>query len=1427
MDAQQFDIVVEKTDKGFGIYFAKVARIDSGVDLLAVDGFVEDPTSPVGKGQNREALGCLQLGDILTKVNGEACEGKEVADIISLLRSADSGQNTLSFSRNMLIYATLKDEVSTKTDNEEAIDLVDSVTTPKSGFMGALLKVKSKIRAEIDGDEEELLREQLEDERFEKQWLEEVRRAQKAKEYLEQEYPTLMDAWKDGRAPSSSSRVIPEWPAVKKAYDSTVNYDPVDSSELVASSSTGSGANTRSIHCSQSLQSTLECLRVGFMWRSDDLRAFSRRLELLGFRPARDFSRHWMPAAATSSAISSSGKDALIVLLDVRKAMFSPYPHATAEAPSTWFHAVVELVIKLLKLKVVANDNSLLSVVFFGTVSGLFVGHNYLPSALLTFLFNILNILQALLETDIQSEFESMQNSEKLSFSNALWQCGISFSNANLKKKDSQRIWIFTNDDSPEGPDADEVGRIQKQVQNHTELKRTLNLFYIAPPGKENFDLAKFYGCSFKDFSAEEDEEMVDNEASFQPAFPVSSLDDLMDGSLRKRFRKRRLTTFPLHITKGVSIGVELYALVVVQRKNTPVALDASTNTPLKTETKWLCEDTGAYLTPDQIKKYIDYGGKRVYFTRDDVVEIKHYDAPGLQLICFKPLNSLKWNDNIRSPYFVYPCDGYIEGSSTAFMAIQNSMFRKQKFALARLIARKTSEPRLVALVPQEEENDEMGQVQPSGFNVIFLPYLDDIRDIPVEAVTNVDQEKIDAAKHLISKLKLTEAPSFENPALALDEEALEFDEKKDTTLPDADGFGQDEVKVRRMKRGLVGLCWLIAMNDAVVQDAITNFRDVCGGDLIDVSTTAKRKVSCSWVTLGGLVGSSATGGLPYSMDTPAMDGNVAAGGAAGESVMFEGLPDFVCIRQKQARFIAHRVHLQVAAAAGQLTQNALRRIKTLRHPNILAYLDGTEVPNNGPVVIVTEHVMPLSEFLTALRMEYGANSEEFTMCVSWGLRPSYSVDIWAFGCLMYYVFNDGQFRSSDVSTAANIPPAIRTQFRKAIDDNAARRPSPQKMLGCSYFDTPFIKRMDFLENLAVKDSDEKVAFYKELCANLETLPRCFGVHKILPALKQVVEFGAATGAKNGPVKLDPSASHMLRPWSRLAALCLLKILRQKCFRSSSSYLVAVIKVMDEAAQMKIREELDAKERELKRVSGEGGHVGDVGTGATPPPSNNGHSSGGKNENNGFSSSSAPSSKHNSFNAFPADELAAEDGWGNDDDLDGLDSPKRTSLGFGSSLSVNRGTSSSFTSPAASSLSASLSSSSSSVKLSVSRNTGTNLASSTAHTNKTTPSFAINTDTAWGDDNWGGDDDLDFDASVPKVKALSVGSQKSISGLNASTMTSASAPGSSGGLSTQRKTASERRAEAQAKTKAKHEPLGAMKLDSTANTKTDDWNWDF
>lgn len=66
-----------------------------------------------------------------------------------------------------------------------------------------------------------------------------------------------------------------------------------------------------------------------------------------------------------------SGKDALVVLVDVRPAMFQPCPRGSDDASpsaSTWFQAVVDLLAHLTKSKVIANDNSLLSVVFFGSV---------------------------------------------------------------------------------------------------------------------------------------------------------------------------------------------------------------------------------------------------------------------------------------------------------------------------------------------------------------------------------------------------------------------------------------------------------------------------------------------------------------------------------------------------------------------------------------------------------------------------------------------------------------------------------------------------------------------------------------------------------------------------------------------------------------------------------------------------------------------------------------------------------------------------------------------------------------------------------------------------------------------------------------------------------------------------------------------------
>lgn len=142
--------------------------------------------------------------------------------------------------------------------------------------------------------------------------------------------------------------------------------------------------------------------------------------------------------------------------------------------------------------------------------------------------------------------------------------------------------------------------------------------------------------------------------------------------------------------------------------------------------------------------------------------------------------------------------------------------------------------------------------------------------------------------------------------------------------------------------------------------------------------------------TLGGFVGSNAMGGLPFVPDAPPAVSNAGAGALGGDDAggVYDLLPDFQLLSGRSKADATHHVSIfKSKQPAAQLTQNALKRIKTLRHPNILAYIDGTEVANNGPVLIVTEQVVPLAKYLADLRAQYGSGSDEFQMSVSWGLR--------------------------------------------------------------------------------------------------------------------------------------------------------------------------------------------------------------------------------------------------------------------------------------------------------------------------------------------------------------------------------------------------------------------------------------------------------
>ncbi|XP_035017057.1 N-terminal kinase-like protein isoform X3 [Hippoglossus stenolepis] len=66
-----------------------------------------------------------------------------------------------------------------------------------------------------------------------------------------------------------------------------------------------------------------------------------------------------------------------------------------------------------------------------------------------------------------------------------------------------------------------------------------------------------------------------------------------------------------------------------------------------------------------------------------------------------------------------------------------------------------------------------------------------------------------------------------------------------------------------------------------------------------------------------------------------------------------------------------------------QLAKAAYKRMKTLRHPNILAYVDGLEIETEKSLYLVTEQVTPLAVHLKAQAEKGGAGELE----ISWGLH--------------------------------------------------------------------------------------------------------------------------------------------------------------------------------------------------------------------------------------------------------------------------------------------------------------------------------------------------------------------------------------------------------------------------------------------------------
>nr|CAH7725902.1 unnamed protein product [Callosobruchus chinensis] len=169
------------------------------------------------------------------------------------------------------------------------------------------------------------------------------------------------------------------------------------------------------------------------------------------------------------------------------------------------------------------------------------------------------------------------------------------------------------------------------------------------------------------------------------------------------------------------------------------------------------------------------------------------------------------------------------------------------------------------------------------------------------------------------------------------------------------------------------------------------------------------------------------------------------------------------------------------------IAKSAVKRLKTLRHPSVLTYIDSLE--SDKVLYLATEHVDPLKDHLEKLPLE----GPQRDLYIAWGIFQ------------------------------ITIPKQLVALYCELVGSNPASRPNPAdiitrcRKLG-GYFKNDLVDTLLFLEEIQIKDKNEKNRFFSNLTLHLDNFPDNVCKHKILPQLITAFEYGDAGSAVLAPM---------------------------------------------------------------------------------------------------------------------------------------------------------------------------------------------------------------------------------------------------------------------------------------------------------------------
>lgn len=133
------------------------------------------------------------------------------------------------------------------------------------------------------------------------------------------------------------------------------------------------------------------------------------------------------------------------------------------------------------------------------------------------------------------------------------------------------------------------------------------------------------------------------------------------------------------------------------------------------------------------------------------------------------------------------------------------------------------------------------------------------------------------------------------------------------------------------------------------------------------------------------------------------------------------------------------------------------------------------------------------------------------------------STDAWGLGVLLWEVFNGLLPARSSLKNVEKIPKSLQTIFLELTHGNPQNRPNPADVIARArrpggFFKNDLVDSLLFLEEIQMKEQNEKTKFFNGLVTVLDKFPDDICKHKILPQLINAFEFGNAGSAVLAPM---------------------------------------------------------------------------------------------------------------------------------------------------------------------------------------------------------------------------------------------------------------------------------------------------------------------